>query len=140
MKNLRQILAEEGLLSKKAYPSLDSQMTKAVQVGNVVAMAELLDKKFGDDAYLSLDEMRREIVPLLQAAPGFKGDYSFIKDVDTLLMRKRVSRTEHEVNSSPWKKELKILTGVFTSTVAPKDVSYITFVMTPFRTIGWKLM
>lgn len=113
------ILAGLSKTSSLLTPDLEA----AARIADVKVFASLLDAKYGDDAYLFLDDMSGELRPVLTGVSL----RDFRTNVDKVLYKFREVREKAAIAASPWKKELRALAKVFSTTVTPKDVRSIKY-------------
>ncbi len=107
----------------KTSSLLTPDLEAAARIADVKVFASLLDAKYGDDAYLFLDDMSGELRPVLTGVSLRE----FRTNVDKVLYKFREVRENAAIAASPWKKELRALAEAFGTTVTPKDVRSIKY-------------
>ena len=133
MKNLKTILASEGLLTKSAsgYRDSDGQpvsqkIVDAILTLDPKVLGSALDQEHGDDAYVVLDGLGRVMGDVLKAG-GLKFKGSYWDKTNRVVHGLMNDREKAEIARSPWKKELRTLEDALAATVAPRDVPYIRY-------------
>jgi hypothetical protein len=128
---LRRILSDEGL-TKLAADYYDSEghalkpaEVAAIQANDPQALAQVMSDTLGRNAYVFLDGYGRVIRQILQDA-GIENP-SFRRDAEWAIDKIQSDKDDRAIATSPWKKELKALSGALTSTVTPDTAKYIRY-------------